>query len=163
MGWAPCCSAPALAAPLSRCVAHGTLSLPAGTMEFDLDESQLDVLRPLSAHGAPKTTCELFGRSTSPSPSAPYQQPELSTAAACITTAPCSPAIINRPGSIQHSPAAMHLSGRSSRPLHLHVFPSALDSSLVCTHIILYRAPRTLCVLSYYFRCKANSYFARIT
>lgn len=33
-------------------------------MEFDLDEIQLDVLRPLSAHRAPKTTWELFGRST---------------------------------------------------------------------------------------------------
>lgn len=36
-------------------------------MEFDLD----DVLRPLSAHRAPKTTCELFGRSTKPIPIRP--------------------------------------------------------------------------------------------
>jgi hypothetical protein len=69
-------------------------------MAIDLksSESQLAELRLFSAHRAPRTTCEFFAAAQSPSPSAPYQRPELSTAAASITTAPCSLAVIKRPG-----------------------------------------------------------------
>lgn len=144
---------------LLRCSWHAQLTRWHGE---SWPESRIALLRPLSADRAPKASCECSVAGTEPISIRAKPAARAFDSSSLHHDSTMQPSSYQQAWQIQHSTAAMHLSGRSSRPLHLHVLSSSLFS-LVCAHIILYRALRTLCVLSYYFRCKAISFCDRVT